>query len=179
METKVFRRFVYIIEVYKDSDFLGFYTGRDNQNNIHFDKSYSNVMVIRTPKGGEHILYNLKKHYGDEFSFTKLDCMETITTTYYDDYDDVNPKKVGAYYTIRIKSKTDMLSEPGYLSKYDKHDNSFESSLNIEKAILSGEYRLNNMVYHLSRKYADKYVFYVDRLFVEKNRDINIIIGHQ
>ena len=175
METKVFRRFVYVIEVYKDSEFLGFYTGRDKQDIIHYDKSFASAMVIRTPKGGEHILYNLKKHHGDEFSFTKVDCMETFTTTYYDDYDNVNPKKVGAYYTIRIKSKTDILSEPGYLSKYDKTDNSFESSLNIEKAIMTGEYGSNKMLYHLSRKYEDKYVFYVDRLFVEKNRNIRII----
>ena len=46
METKVFRRFVYVIEVYKDSEFLGYYTGRDSQNNIHYDKRVPNAMII-------------------------------------------------------------------------------------------------------------------------------------
>ena len=63
METKVLRRVVSVIEVYKDSEFLGFYTGRDNQNKIHYDKSFASAMVIRTPKAGEHIFYNLEKHF--------------------------------------------------------------------------------------------------------------------
>ncbi len=46
METKVFRRFVYVIEVYKDSEFLGYYTGRDSQNNIHYDKSKPSVNPV-------------------------------------------------------------------------------------------------------------------------------------
>ena len=61
------------------------------------------------------------------------------------------------------------------VSEYDKNDNSFKSSLNFEKAILFGEYRINKMLYHLSRKYAEKYVFFFDRLFVVENRDIKII----
>ena len=175
METKVFRRNVSVMEIRKGSEFLGYYTGRDKKDNIHFDNRLLYAMVIKTTKGGEHILYNLNKFHSDEFTFNLIDCMESFATTYFDEYDEVNPKEVNTYNTIRIKKKTDLLSEPSYLSMYNKKDKTFESSLNIEKAILTGEYRSNNMLYHLSKKYADKYEFYVDRLFVRKTRTLEII----
>ena len=68
-----------------------------------------------------------------------------------------------------------MLSEPSYLSKYDKKDISFGSSLNIEKAIMIGEHKAWNTVRYLSRKYEDEYDFFLERLFVRKDREISII----
>jgi len=176
METKVLRRVVSVIEVYKDSEFLGFYTGRDNQDIIHYDKSFASAMVIRTPKGGEHILYNLEKHYGDEFSFKMVDCTGTYTTIYYDDYDGVRSNNTTAHFIIRIKSKSDMLSEPSYLSSYDKSDISFDSSLNIEKAKMTSKHKAWNVARQLSRKYGDEYYFYLERLFVRKDKEISIIM---
>ena len=175
METKVYRRYVSVIKVHRDSEFLGYYAGRDKDNKVQYDKRLLNAMVIKTAKGVEHILHILSTYYSSENKFTPLDGEEAFTTIYYDEYDEVNPKKVNTYNTIRIKKKAELLSEPSYLSKFDKKDWSFESSLNIEKAIMTGEYGSNKMLYHLSRKYEDKYVFYVDRLFVEKNRNIRII----
>ena len=107
--------------------------------------------------------------------FNPIDCLETFATTYFDEYDEIDPEKVDAYYVLRIKRKDDMLSEPCYLSVYDKKQITFESSLNIEKAILTGEHRSTILLYHLSRKYADKYEFYVDRLFIRKTRELQTI----
>ena len=175
MKTKIFRRNVSVIEVHRDSKFLGYYTGRDKKDNIHFDNRLLYAMAIKTTKGGKHILYNLNKFHSDEYAFNAIDCLETFTTTYYDEYDEIAPEKVDAYFVLRIKKKDDMLSEPCYLSVYDKKEITFESSLNIEKAILTGEYRSNNMLYHLSRKYADKYEFYIERLFIWRTRELQTI----
>ncbi len=175
MESKVYRRYVFVIEVHRESEFLGYYTGRDKKGNIHFDNRLLYAMAFKTTKGGKHILYNLNKFHSVEYTFNPIDCLETITTTYYDEYDDIGPKKVDAYYVLRIKRKDEMLSEPYYLSVYDKKGITFESSLNIEKALLIGEHRSNILLYHLSRKYADKHEFYLDRLFIRKIREIQII----
>jgi len=175
METKIFRRNVSVIEVHRDSEFLGYYTGRDKNNKVQYDKRLLNAMVIKTAKGVEHILHILNHYYSRENTFILIDSLETFATTYYDEYDEVDPKKVDTYYVLKIKRKEDMLSEPCYLSMYDKKEISFESSINIEKAILTGEYRSNNLLYHLSRKYADKYEFYIERLFIRKTRDLQTI----
>jgi len=175
METKIYRRNVSVIEVHKDSVFLGYYTGRDRNGIIHYDERLSNAMVIKTIKGGEHIRMNLNKFHGDEFSFSMVVCMETFTTTYYDEYDEVDSKKAIAQYIIRIKNKSEILSEPSYLSKYDKKDISFDSSLNIEKAIMTGEHKAWITFRHLSRKYGNDYDFYLERLLVRKDREISII----
>ena len=178
METKVFRRNVSVIEVRKDSDFLGYYTGRDRNGVVHYDERLSKAMVIKTNKGCEHFLFNLNKFQGNEFSFTKVDCLESFITTYYDEYDEVNPKKVDLNYIIRLKKKADLLSEPSYLSKFDKKEKTFESSLNIEKAIMVGESHSERLLYHLTRKYGDKYEFYKEKLFIKKDREIIIIDGN-
>ena len=175
MEIKIFRRYGSVIEVHKDSEFLGYYMVQDRKYNIHYSLKLADAIVAKTAKYSEHRLFRLNKYHGDEFSFTNVDCMETFTTTYYDEYDKVNPKKVDAYYTIRIKNKTDMLSEPGYLKKYDKKDISYGSSLNIEKAIMTGEHKAWITAQHLSWKYGDDYDFYLERLFVKKDRGISII----
>ena len=175
METKVFRRNVSVIEVHKDSVFLGYYTGRDRNGVVHYDKRLSYAMVIKTNKGGEHILFNLNKFQGNEFSFTKVNCLESFITTYYDEYDEVNPKKEDEYYIIRIKKKSDMLSESFYLSKFDKKEASFESSLNIEKAIKTGDDSSRKIIYRLTCKHGDKNEFYREKLFIKKDREIIII----
>ena len=175
METKVFRRNVSVIEIRKGSEFLGYYLGQDRNYNVHYSLKLADAIVAKTAKYSEHRLFRLNKYHGDEFSFKNVDCMETITTIYYDDYDVVDPKKVEAYYIVRIKNKKDMLSEPSYLSKYDKKDISFGSSLNIEKAIMIGEHKAWNTARYLSRKYEDEYDFFLERLFVRKDREISII----
>ena len=172
METKVYRRYVSVIKVQRDSEFLGYYTGRDKNNKVKYDKRLLNAMVIKTAKGVEHILHILSTYYCSENTFTQLDGEESFTTTYYDEYDEVNTKNVNTYNTIRIKKKTDLLSEPSYLSKFDKKDWSFESSLNIEKAIMVGEHHSEKLLYHLTCKYDSEYEFYKERMFIRKNREL-------
>lgn len=172
METKVYRRYVSVIKVHRDSEFLGYYTGRDKNNNVQYDNRLSNAMVIKTAKGVEHILHILNSYYSSENTFTPFEGEETFITTYYDEYDEVNTKKIDTYYIIRLKKKTDLLSEPSYLSKFDKKDWSFESSLNFEKAIMVGEYHSERMLYQLTRKYSDEYELYKERMFIRKNREL-------
>ena len=175
METKVIRRDVSVIEVHKDSEFLGFYTGQDREFKVHYSPKLTDAIVAKTAKFSEHRLSSLRKYHGDVFSFINVDCMEKLTTTYYDDYDERSPKKVNVFFIIRIRNKTDMLLEPSYLSKYDKNDISFESSLNIDKAIMTGERKAWYTARWLSRKYGDDYDFYLERLFVRKDKEISII----
>lgn len=170
METKVYRRYVSIIKVHRNSEFLGYYTGRDKDNKVQYDKRLLNAMVIKTAKGVEHILHILNHYYSGENTFTPFDGEEAFTTTYYDEYDEINPKIVDSYYIIRLKKKTDLLSDPSYLSKFDKKDCSFGSSLNIEKAIMVGEYHSGKLLYHLTRKYGSEYEFYKERIFIRKDR---------
>lgn len=172
METKVYRRYVSVIKVHRDSEFLGYYTGRDKNNKVQYDKRLSNAMVIKTAKGVEHILHILNLYYSSENTFTSFDGEESFTTTYYDEYDEVNPNKVDTYYIIRLKKKAELLSEPSYLSKYDKKECIFESSLNIEKAIMAGEYHSERMLYQLTCKYSDEYEFYKERMFISKDREL-------
>ena len=172
MIKKNYGRKVFLIEVSLNNKVLGYYAGKDRDYRI-IVKGIDDAMLFKNEKSVRHNVAHQERYNNSGFVFRAIEAEETKTKIYYDEYDNVEQMK--ALYNIRIKVKSDMLSELGYLSKYDKHDNSFESSLNIEKAIMSGQYRINNMLYHLSRKYADKYVFYVDRLFVYKNRDIKII----
>lgn len=172
METKVYRRYVSVIKVHRDSEFLGYYTGRDKDNKVQYDNRLLNAMVIKTAKGVEHILHILNHYYSRENTFIPHDGEERFTTTYYDEYDEVNPKKVDTYYIIRLKKRTDQLSEPSYLSKFEKKDCSFESSLNFEKAIMVGEYHSERMLYQLTRKYSDEYELYKERMFIRKNREL-------
>jgi hypothetical protein len=69
-----------------------------------------------------------------------------------------------------------MLSEPSYLSSYDKSDISFDSSLNIEKAKMTSKHKAWNVTRQLTRKYGDEYYFYLERLFVRKDKEISIIM---
>lgn len=170
METKVYRRHVSVIRVHRDSAFLGYYTGRDKDNKVQYDKRLQNAMVIKTAKGVEHILHILNNYYSSENTFTLLEGEESFTTTYYDEYDEVNLQKVNTYNTIRIRKKTELFSEPGFLSKFDMKDWSLQSSLNIEKAIMLGEYHSGKLLYHLTRKYGNEYEFYKERIFIRKAR---------
>lgn len=172
MIKKNYGRKVFLIEVSLNNKVLGYYAGKDRDYRI-IVKGIDDAMMFKNEKSVRHNVAHQDRYNNGGFVFRAIEAEETKTKIYYDEYDNV--EQMNALYTIRIKVKSDMLLEPGYLSKYDKTDNSFESSLNIEKAIMTGEYGSNKMLYHLSRKYEDKYVFYVDRLFVEKNRNIRII----
>ncbi|WP_288280433.1 hypothetical protein [uncultured Prevotella sp.] len=172
MIKKNYGRKVFLIEVSLNNKVLGYYAGKDRDYRI-IVKGIDDAMMFKNEKSVRHNVAHQERYNNGGFVFRAIEAEETKTKIYYDEYDNV--EQMNALYTIRIKVKSDMLLEPGYLSEYDKNDNSFKSSLNFEKAILFGEYRINKMLYHLSRKYAEKYVFFFDRLFVVENRDIKII----
>lgn len=176
MEKKILRRNVSVIEICKDSEFLGYYTGQDREFYVHYSLKLANAIVAKTAKYSEHKLSRLNKYHGNEFSFTKVDSMGTYTTTCYDDYDEVSStRNATALFIIKIKRKSDTLSEPScYLSSYDKSDISFDSSHNIEKAKMTSKHKAWNVARQLSRKYGDEYYFYLERLFVRKDKEISI-----
>ena len=72
METKVYRRYVSVIKVHRDSEFLGYYAGRDKDNKVQYDKRLLNAMVIKTAKGVEHILHILSTYYSSENNLLRL-----------------------------------------------------------------------------------------------------------
>lgn len=171
METKVYRRKVSVIEVHKDSEFLGYYTGRDRNDKLYYDKNLSNAMVIKTVKGIEHILYNLNKFHGSEFIFIAVCCSETFSSTYYDEYDDCDHSNLNTKQVVRVKYLADPLSEPTYLSDYNKAENTFAVSFDISKAVMLGK-RGFGICRRLSQQYGDKFNFYQEPIFLKKERNI-------
>ena len=58
MVEKKQNRSLYVIEVYEQSQFLGFYAGKDDENNLLYGE-LNNASTIKSDKAAEHILNNL------------------------------------------------------------------------------------------------------------------------
>ena len=76
----------------------------------------------------------------------------------YDEYDNV--KKLKPVYIIKVKEKSDALSEPGYISDVDFKEGSFKHSYAIEKAMQLGEIRSSKTYRFLVERFSEKYDFF-------------------
>ena len=117
----------------------------------------------------------IKKNYGRKVFLIEVSLNNKVLGYYAGKDRDYRIIVKGIDDAMMFKNEKSVRHNVAHQERYNKNDNSFKSSLNFEKAILFGEYRINKMLYHLSRKYAEKYVFFFDRLFVVENRDIKII----
>ena len=172
MIRKSYNRNVFVIEVSQADRILGYYAGKDRNYTIVV-KSLNDAMVIKTEKGIRHILTNLDINYGTDYSFKVVEAVENQSTFYYDEYDNV--KKLKAVYIIKVKEKSDILSEPSYISGVDFKGGAFKLSYAIEKAMLLGEYRSLKTYRFLVERFSEKYDFYQETVFVKKERTIELM----
>jgi hypothetical protein len=136
MIRKSYNRNVFVIEVRQADRILGYYAGKDRNCSIVL-KSLNDAMVIKTEKGIRHILTNLELNSGTDYSFKVVEAVENQSTFYYDEYDNV--KKLKPVYIIKVKEKSDALSDPSYIRDVDFKEGSFKHSYAIEKAMQLGE----------------------------------------
>lgn len=171
MIRKIYSRNVFVIEVSQADNVIGYYTGKDKHYSIVV-KSLNDAMVIKTEKGIRHILTNLEINNGTDYSFKVVEAVENQSTFYYDEYDNV--KKLKAVYIIKVKEKSDALSEPSYISDVDLKEGSFKHSYAIEKAMQLGEDRSSKTYRFLVERFSEKYDFYQETIFVKKERTIEL-----
>ena len=176
METSVVRRSVYIVEMRRGTVFLGYYSGGSKNGIANYDFDLLKAMVYKNSKGGEHALFKLRKLNSEEFSFKLIECVEECSTTFYDEYDEIKKGKLESRVYIRVKDKSDPLSEPGYLTEY--HNNNaermFDFSLDINKALYYRTTTAYSTVRNLIRLFGDKYDFYKERLYLKEERNLII-----
>ena len=171
MIRKIYSRNVFVIEVSQADNVIGYYAGKDKNYSIVV-KSLNDAMVIKTEKGIRHILTNLDINYGTDYSFKVVEAVENQSTFYYDEYDNV--KKLKPVYIIKVKEKSDALSEPSYISDVDFKEGSFKHSYAIEKAMQLGENRSYKTYRFLVERFSEKYDFYQETIFVKKERTIEL-----
>lgn len=178
MIKKVVRRIVYVVEMWRGTEFLGYYSGghRDDVAKTEMDllkaESYKNIQKV------EHMLCKLIKFNSTEFSFRSVECLETTTVSYFDQYDDRKKKgKMDSRVYIRIKDKLNPLSEPGYLSNYhnSQKERLFNYTLDINKALYYGHTNAFSICRALSNNYGEKYEFYRERMYVKEERCIELL----
>ena len=172
MIRKIYSRNVFVIEVSQADNVIGYYAGKDRNHSIVI-KSLNDAMVIKTEKGIRHILTNLEINNGTDYSFKVVEAVENQSTFYYDEYDNV--KKLKPVYIIKVKEKSDALSEPGYISDVDFKEGSFKHSYAIEKAMKLGENRSLKTYKFLVERFSEMYDFYQETVFVKKERTIELI----
>ena len=164
-----------IIEVYHQSQFLGFYSGKDDENNVLYGE-LNKASTIKIDKAAEHIFNNLVKYYGERFSFRIRKAFEVRKTTYYDEYEQEEWEgQRGVHSIIRVKLKSDMLLEPKYLSSYDKATGVFNLSSRISKAMLYAKKRALNICKALTLLYHEDYIFEQEQIFIKEERTIELI----
>ena len=171
MIRKSYNRNVFVIEVRQADNALGYYAGKDRNYSIVV-KSLNDAMVIKTEKGIRHIFTNLEINYGSDYSFKVVEAVEKKSTYYFDEYDIV--KKLKPVYIIKVKEKSDALSEPSYISDVDFKEGSFKHSYAIEKAMQLGEDRSSKTYRFLVERFSEKYDFYQETIFVKKERTIEL-----
>ncbi len=176
MEIKVVRRSVFIVEMRKGTDFFGYYSGGSNNGITNYDVDLLKAIVYKNSKGGEHALFKLKKMNSEEFSFRLIECIEECYTTFYDEYDEIKRGKLESRVYIRVKDKSDPLSEPGYLTEFhnNKAERMFDFSLDINNALYYCTTTAYSTVRNLLRLFGDKYDFYKERLYLKEERKLII-----
>lgn len=175
MVEKKQNRSLYVIEVYEQSQFLGFYAGKDDENNLLYGE-LNNASTIKSDKAAEHILNHLIKYDGDRYSFKKRMTFEVRKTTYYDEYEEPEWQgQKGFHFIIRVKQKSDMISEPAFVCEFDKATGAFKTSYRISKAQLYTNKRAKNICERLSSIHSDIYLFYPERIYIKEERAIELI----
>ena len=177
MKKKVIRRNVYVVEMWRDTEFLGYCTRGHIDGKAKTNMNLQKAEVYKTAHGGEHRLFTLRKFNSEEYSFKLVECLETITKTIYDEYDDIKKGKMEGINFIRIKDKSDSLSEPSFLSEYQNNANerSFAFSLDIRKAICFRKRGYYKILQILTKNYGERYVFYREHYYLQEDRDICVI----
>lgn len=174
MISKKQNRTLSIIEVYHQSQFLGFYSGKDDENNILYGE-LNKASTIKIDKAAEHIVNNLVKYYGDRYSFSIRKAFEVKKTTYFDEYEQEEWEgQRGIHTIIRVKQKSDMLLEPSYLSEYDKATGFFKLSSHVSKAVLYAKNRANKICETLSSVHGDIYLFFHEQIFIKEERVVEL-----
>lgn len=178
MITKVINKTAYAVEMWRDSEFLGYYSGGHHDGIAKPHMDLLKAEIYEKIERCEHMLLKLIRFNSEEYSFKMVECLETVTMTYFDQYDDRRKKgKTESKVYIRIKDKSDPLSEPGFLSeyRYNSNERSFCSTLDINKALSFGYSAAFSVCNALSKDYDEKYEFYRERFHLKKDKFIVVI----
>ncbi len=177
MIKKIISKNIFVVEMWKDTDFLGYCSGGHVNGIAKTNMNLLKATIHETKLKGEHRIYILRKFNKEEYSFKLVECIETITMTFYEKYDDFKRGKTKGVNFIRIKDNSDPLSEPSFLCKY--HNNakelSFTSSLDISKAICYRKSGYYSVLQNLTRNYGDKYSFNREHFYLQEDRGICVI----
>ena len=176
MISKKQNRSLFVIEVYSQSQLLGFYSGKDDENNVIYGK-LNKASTIKTDKAAEHILKHLVKYDGDRYSFSIRKAFEVRKTIYCDEYEQEEWEgQRGIHSVIRVKQKSDMLLEPAYLSAYDNATGAFKSSSRVSKAVLYAKKSATNICKALTLLYNENYIFNQEQIFIKEERTIELLL---
>ena len=161
----------------RGEEFIGYIKGGHTDGIANTTKKIEKAEVSKTEKRGKHRLFQLKKYHSEEFAFKLVECLETATVTFYDQYDDFKrTKKIRRIY-IRVKDKTNPLLEPTFLSEYqnNKVGKSFSSSFDIDKALFFTYSQAYSICMKLNEYFGEKYEFYKDSYYLMEVRDLKPI----
>ena len=161
----------------RGEEFIGYIKGGHTDGIANTTKKIEKAEVSKTEKRGKHRLFQLKKYHSEEFAFKLVECLETATVTFYDQYDDFKrTKKIRIIY-IRVKDKTNPLLEPTFLSEYqnNKVGKSFSSSFDIDKALFFTYSQAYSICMKLNEYFGEKYEFYKDSYYLMEVRDLKPI----
>ena len=177
MIKKVISKNVFVVEMWRNTEFLGYCKGGHVDGIAKTNMNLLKATVYNTAHAGEHRIFTLRKFNSEEYTFKLVECIETITMTFYDEYDDIKRGKMEGINFIRIKDKSDSLSEPAFLSEYHNNANerSFASSLDIRKAICFRKGGYFKILQTLTKNYGERYGFYREKYYLQEDRNINVI----
>ena len=161
----------------RGEEFIGYIKGGHTDGIANTTKKIEKAEVSKTEKRGKHRLFQLKKYHSEEFAFKLVECLETATVTFYDQYDDFKRNKKIRRIYIRVKDKTNPLFEPTFLSEYqnNKVGKSFSSSFDIDKALFFAYSQAYSICMTLNEYFGEKYEFYKDSYYLMEVRDLKPI----
>ena len=169
MIRKNYSRRVFVIEISQAGQVLGYYAGKDKDYHILIS-SLNDAIVFKTEKSVRHNVTHQEKYDDETHSFRVVEADEIQSTIYYDEYDNV--RKLKPTYVIRVKDKSDILSEPSFVTNFDTKEETFKHSYAIEKALAFGEPRSWKLFRFLQERFSDRYDFYQEPVFIKRERNI-------
>lgn len=172
-----------VIEVYKNNAFVGYYSGKSPQGGIFYGDLQN--AELNTENHNNRVCEYLNSNHGGELCFWPKRIMEHHTDLYYHENEDFNRDDIRVLWVICVKEHPDSksvfimnINSSKLVVKEETEEilHGFITTTEIDKAhAFKEKKRVETICKNLSRKCNNQYVFYPERFYVRKVKELELI----
>lgn len=183
MIKKIYSINKFVVELFKDNTFVGYYSGKDQQGNILYGNLQNAKLCTENHKN--RICEDLNNNYREEWQFKSKEVIDHHTDYFYHKDEDFDYNDIRVLWIICRKTHSneesvflkDIQSKTVFIKKKKTEIiHKFETTTDIDEAhVFKGERRPKMICKELSHYYKEQYEFYPQRFYIRREEEVELV----